>query len=197
LALTKYWCRQNIGVDKILASTESRHQQYFGPCAEASPYCFGPAKSAAADFSQASLMFSYFHVQSPNVLLLLAALLLWADSLLHCVGIFVSARHAENVTNIGVNKISEPTKISLIFAKLQQSISLLTGVLSKIGKSKKQLPSLSSISFCTHNLCSARTGTGIGLLEEIPRSGVQIPCLYLMGHYRCKRTLCYHAQTPV
>ncbi len=25
--------------------------------------------------------------------------------------------------------------------------------------------------------CSARTGTRIGLLEEIPRSGVQIPCL--------------------
>ncbi len=45
--------------------------------------------------------------------------------------------------------------------------------------------------------CSAQTVTRIGLLEEIPRSGVQIPCLYLMGHYRCTRTLCYQAQTPV
>jgi hypothetical protein len=26
--------------------------------------------------------------------------------------------------------------------------------------------------------CSAQTVTRIGLLEEIPRSGVQIPCLY-------------------
>ena len=46
-------------------------------------------------------------------------------------------------------------------------------------------------------MCSAQTVTRIGLLEEIPRSGVQIPCLYLMGHYRCTRTLCYQAQTPV
>ncbi len=45
--------------------------------------------------------------------------------------------------------------------------------------------------------CSARTGTRIGLLEEIPRSGDQIPCLYLKGHYRCTRSLCYQAQTPV
>ncbi len=35
--------------------------------------------------------------------------------------------------------------------------------------------------------CSARTGTRIGLLEEIPRSGVQIPCLYLKGHYRWRK----------
>jgi hypothetical protein len=33
-------------------------------------------------------------------------------------GLIVTARHAENVTNIGVNKILAPTKISLIFAKL-------------------------------------------------------------------------------
>jgi hypothetical protein len=30
----------------------------------------------------------------------------------------VPARHAENVTNIGVNKRKAPTKISLIFGKL-------------------------------------------------------------------------------
>jgi hypothetical protein len=30
----------------------------------------------------------------------------------------VPARHAENVTNIGVDKILAPAKISLIFAKL-------------------------------------------------------------------------------
>jgi hypothetical protein len=29
----------------------------------------------------------------------------------------------------------------------------------------------------TQSTCSAQTQTRIGLLEEIPRSGVQIPCL--------------------
>jgi hypothetical protein len=77
-------------------------------------------------------------VQSPSVLLPLATMLLWADSLSHCMyWLIVPTRHAENVTNIGVDKISAPTKISLIFAKLQQSISLLTGVLSKVGDNKK------------------------------------------------------------
>jgi hypothetical protein len=44
--------------------------------------------------------------------------------------------------------------------------------------------------------CSAQTQTRIGLLAEIPRSGVQIPCLY-SGPLRRMRTLCYQAQTPV
>jgi hypothetical protein len=44
---------------------------------------------------------------------------------------------------------------------------------------------------CVDFGCSAQTVTRIGLLQEIPRSGVQIPCLYLMGHYRCTRNLCY------
>jgi hypothetical protein len=64
LAPIKYLCRQNIGVYKILASTESRHRQNVGTCAEASPYCFGPAESAAADFSQTSMMFSYFSLKT-------------------------------------------------------------------------------------------------------------------------------------
>jgi hypothetical protein len=63
LVSTKYWRRQNIGVDKILASTESRRRQNVGPCVEASLYCFGLAKSTAADFSQTSLMFSYFSLK--------------------------------------------------------------------------------------------------------------------------------------
>jgi hypothetical protein len=91
-------------------------------------------------------------VQSPSVLLPLAVLLLWADSLLHCTSLFVLARHAEYVTNIGIDKILVLAKISLIFAKLQQSISLLRGILSKSGKGKKQSPSLSNISFYTNNL---------------------------------------------
>jgi hypothetical protein len=53
---------------------------------------------------------------------------------------------------IGGDKISAPAKISLIYAKIQQSISLLRGVLSKSGKSKKRSPSLSDISFSTPDL---------------------------------------------
>jgi hypothetical protein len=45
--------------------------------------------------------------------------------------------HAGMSQNIGINKISAPAKISLIFAKPQKSISLVTGVLSKNGKIKK------------------------------------------------------------
>jgi hypothetical protein len=55
-------------------------------------------------------------VQSPSLLLPLAALLLSADSLPHSTGLIVPAQHAENVTNIGVVKILVPAKISLIFA---------------------------------------------------------------------------------
>jgi hypothetical protein len=57
-------------------------------------------------------------MQSPSDWLLLAAPLLWADSLPHCTGSFVLARHAEMSENIGVDKISAPAKISLVFTKL-------------------------------------------------------------------------------
>ncbi len=53
-----------------------------------------------------------------------------------------------------------------------------------------------SFVFLIRTTCSAQTVTRIGLLEEIPRSGVQIPCL-LNGPLRRRRTLCYQAQTPV
>ena len=55
LASTKYWRRQNIDVDKDWRS------QNIGTCVEAYPYCFGPAKSAAADMKVDSdvLLLSY------------------------------------------------------------------------------------------------------------------------------------------
>jgi hypothetical protein len=59
LVPTKYLRQQNIGIDKIFKSTKSRRQNV-GACTEGSPYCFCPAKSAAADFSRTSLMFPYF-----------------------------------------------------------------------------------------------------------------------------------------
>jgi hypothetical protein len=109
----KYSRRQNIGVDKILLSTESSRLKNVGACVEASPYCFGPAESAAADFSQTSLMFSYFSLKmliSPCAVNKCAV----ASDYPAFMGglspplyrLIVLARHAENVTNIGVDNIS-------------------------------------------------------------------------------------------
>ncbi len=135
LASTKYLRRQNVGVDKISTSTESRRHQNVGACAEASPYWFGPAESAAADFSQTSLMFSYFSQKALIPPRAVAKCAVAAGSPAFMGGLspalyrlIVLARHAENVTNIVVDKISASAKISLIFTKLQQSISLLIGV---------------------------------------------------------------------
>jgi hypothetical protein len=82
---------------------------------EASPYCFGLAESAAADFSQTSLMFSYF---SLKMLISPCAVTKCADAPGHpafmgglspaLYQLIVLARHAENVTNIGVDKYQHP-----------------------------------------------------------------------------------------
>ncbi len=119
-------------------------------------------------------MFSYFSLMmlySPRAVAKCAVATdrpaLLADPLPHCTGLFVPARHAENITNIGVDKILAPAKISLIFAKLQQSISMPTGILSKSGNSRKQSPSLSNISFYTHNLQTQA-------ITEIQRCGLWV-----------------------
>jgi hypothetical protein len=70
LASTKYWRRQNIGVDKILASTKYWRQQNLGVDKKLAqtkcwhrrrriPLLFGSAESTAADFFQTSLKISY------------------------------------------------------------------------------------------------------------------------------------------
>jgi hypothetical protein len=64
-------------------------------------------------------------------------------------GLFVPARHAGMSQNIGVDKISAPKDLTSF---RHQSISLLTGVLSKSGKNNKRSPSLSDISFSTLDL---------------------------------------------
>ncbi len=86
---------------------------------------FGSAESTAADFSQTSLMISYISQK----------VLIPPHAVAKCVvatgrpafmgrlspalyRLIVLARHAENVTNIGVDKILGPAKISLIFTKL-------------------------------------------------------------------------------
>jgi hypothetical protein len=58
LASTKYWRQQNIGVDKILALTNYLRRQNVGRRRRIS-LLFGSAESTAADFSQTSLKISY------------------------------------------------------------------------------------------------------------------------------------------
>jgi hypothetical protein len=50
--------------------------------------------------------------------------------------LIVPVRHAKNNTNIGIDRILAPAKISLIYAKLQQSVYLLTDVQQKLVKTK-------------------------------------------------------------
>jgi hypothetical protein len=125
LASTKYWHRQNTRVDKILASTKCLRRQNVGAGAEVSPFCYGPVESAAADFSQTSLMFSYFSqkVLIPPHAVTKCAVAAGRHAFMGGLSpalyrLIVPARHAENITNIGVDKISAPAKISLIFTKL-------------------------------------------------------------------------------
>jgi hypothetical protein len=86
---------------------------------------FGPAESTAADFSQTSLMFSYVSqkVLIPPHAVAKCAVATCCPAFMGGLSpalywLIVPARHAENVTNIGVDKILAPAKISLIFAKL-------------------------------------------------------------------------------
>jgi hypothetical protein len=129
LASTKYSRQQNVGVDKILASTKfSRRQNTRVDTILASTKCwrilFGPAESTADDFSQTSLMFSYVSqkVLIPPHAVTKCAVATGRPAFMGGLSpalyrLIVLARHAENVTNIDVDKISAPAKISLIFAK--------------------------------------------------------------------------------
>ncbi len=85
----------------------------------------GPAESTAADFSQTSLVFSYVSQKvliPPHAVAKCAVATgrpTFTGGLSHALyRLIVRARHVENVTIIGVDKISAPAKISLIFAKL-------------------------------------------------------------------------------
>ncbi len=90
---TKSWRQQNLGVDKTLALTKSWPRQNVGADAEESPYCLARQslqlltsprphwRSPTSPWWCCSLC-----MQSPSVVLPLAALLSWADSLPYCTG---------------------------------------------------------------------------------------------------------------
>jgi hypothetical protein len=115
----KHWHRQNIyALTKYICI-----KQNVGACAEASPYCFGLAKSAVAGFSQTSLMFSFLKmVSSPHAV---TKCVVAADRPAFVGGLspklyrlICTGPPSRNITNIGVDKILVPAKISLIFTKL-------------------------------------------------------------------------------
>ncbi len=100
LALTKYWRRQNIDVNKIFESTKYWRQQNLGVdkmLAHAREHFLTvlPRQSLQQLTSPRPRWCSptsprrcwSLHMQSPSVLLPLAALLLWADSLPHCTSL--------------------------------------------------------------------------------------------------------------
>jgi hypothetical protein len=124
LALTKYWRQQNIGVDKIRALTKSSNRQNLGVDkswrrqkdwrrSRRIPSLLGSAESTAADFSQAPLKISYISLM---VLLSLHAVVKCgvASRRLAFMGrlspvlywLIVLARHSENITHFGADKIS-------------------------------------------------------------------------------------------
>jgi hypothetical protein len=99
----------------MLAMTKHIRQQNVGTCAEASPYCFGTAKSAVAGFFQTSLMFSFLKMLfSPHAVtksgVAAGRPALWADSLPHCTGSFVPACHAEMSQILPSAKYRCPTR---------------------------------------------------------------------------------------
>jgi hypothetical protein len=122
LASTKYWHRQNLGIDKILASTKCWRPQ--NPSVDKTlaqtkgwrrrrriPFLFGSAESTAADFSFVSLM----------VLIPLQAVTKCGVASGHpafmgrlsptLYPLIVPASHAEKVTNFGTTKYWHPPKI--------------------------------------------------------------------------------------
>jgi hypothetical protein len=119
LASTKYWRRQNLGVNKKLAQTKCWHR-----CRRIILLFGSAAESTAADFSQTSLKISYVSLM---VLLSLPAVVKCgvASSRPAFMGgltpvlyrLIVPARHAENVTNFSADKISVTGLNSLIFRK--------------------------------------------------------------------------------
>ncbi len=128
------------------------HVQILYKSGGASSSCFGPAKSAVAGISQTSLMFFSLKMLScPH------AVTKWLVAACHSTFMgelspslyrpICTVSPCRNITKYWRRQMSPPAKISLIFAKFRQSTSLLTGVLSKIDKSKKRSPSLSKISF--------------------------------------------------
>ncbi len=129
MALTKYWRWQNTGLDKILASTKSWRRQnlgvnkklaqtYVGADTEESPYCLARQSPQLLTSPRprwrsptSSWWYCSLCMQSPSVVLSLAALLLWADSLLYCTGLLYRPAMLKTSQILAPTKYRRPPKI--------------------------------------------------------------------------------------
>ncbi len=118
LAPTKFSHQQNSHVDKILVLTKISPQQNVGADAEGSPNCLAwqsPQQLTSPRLCWRSLSSPRWCwslcMQSPSVALPLNALLLWADSLLHCTGLLYRPAMQKMSQILAPTKYWHPLKI--------------------------------------------------------------------------------------
>jgi hypothetical protein len=107
----------------MLASTKHMRGKILGACVGDSPYCFGLAKSTVDGFSQTSLMFSFLKMLSSPHAVTKCGIAAGRPAFMGGLSpalyrLICTGPPCRNITNIGVDKILAPPKISLIFAKL-------------------------------------------------------------------------------
>jgi len=119
LVSTKCCRRQNTRINKNFASTKCWSMR------GSISLLFGPAESTAADLSQTSLMFSYVSqkVLIPPHAVAKSAVAIGRPAFMGRLSpplyrLIVPAHHAENLTNIHVDKILAPAKISPNYSSL-------------------------------------------------------------------------------
>jgi hypothetical protein len=125
LASTKYSHRQNSCADRNLTLTKISHRQNVGACAKASPYCLA-RQSPQQLTSPKPHINDLLHLpesDEPSICSRQVCRCNWSPCfyggpLPAMYRLVIPARHTENVTNIGVDTILAPAKISLIFTKL-------------------------------------------------------------------------------
>ncbi len=123
------WCRAENQTRACLTGSQhatnwaTPHHKLSHAAPEAFHYCFGPAKSAAADFSQTLLMFFFLEDVVLSTCSHQVCCCRWPPCFMGGLSpplywLICTGPPCRNITNVGVDTISTPAKISLIFAKL-------------------------------------------------------------------------------
>ncbi len=108
LASTKYWRPQNVGVDKMLAQS---HKDPFIVWLHRIHSCWLLPDIAEISYFSPWWCWSIC-IQSPRVVLLLAAMLLWADSLVYCTGLLYRPTMLKTSQILARTKYRCPPKIT-------------------------------------------------------------------------------------